>query len=591
MQQQQQHERTDRLFSLVRHNRYKEVCAILDGKSGVDDAHAAVDVDATDKKGNTLLLVACQNGLKRMAKAALRRGANINHQNLLGNSPLHFCCAYGFTELAAYLISKGADAALENSYGSLCTEGLGKAALQLIEDAQEQRQQREADGEDLDTASIYTATDRSQIEEDIAAGPVVDGSLVQTLEPIFDDYDESSWQYGQVEAFEEGGAEHHGDGNLVEDYEYYDQYDEGVSAEVEVESEKKEVWRPLPRRPPPRPLPPNPRPLPSGARPLPQKEGPSRTESDAGAQTAGVLPSVKGAKPKTSDSTDESIATAGTTAMASVAEKPFIRYKSVLECVHAKDRSALVTAVAGADQRDIDSAMQTVALKGYASMVETLLQAATSAAIDRALFAATSRGHDNIIELILSTCWRSDETPHARVHVGSSESTRTQAEKQAQVSQRAIDRSLERAASSSESSALELLLQHASESSLTRALVSATVGGRTAVSLKLLPYCKEGAQCRILVPAATSNNCEMIQKILLHEIDGGKSTTPTGNHVHFAIGQAIEAAAARGHEEAVRLLWPYCETTSYARAEGAARLHGQTDLVAEIASWRKALHT
>ena len=152
---------------------------------------------------------------------------------------LHFCCAYGFTELAAYLISKGADAALENSYGSLCTEGLAKAALQLIEDAQEQRQQREADGEDLDTASIYTATDRSQIEEDIAAGPVVDGSLVQTLEPIFDDYDESSWQYGQVEAFEEGGAEHHGDGNLVEDYEYYDQYDEGVSAEVEVESEKK----------------------------------------------------------------------------------------------------------------------------------------------------------------------------------------------------------------------------------------------------------------------------------------------------------------------------------------------------------------
>ena len=102
-------------------------------------------------------------------------------------------------------------------------------------------------------------------------------------------------------------------------------------------------------------------------------------------------------------------------------------------------------------------------------MVETLLQAATSAAIDRALFAATSRGHDNIIELILSTCWRSDETPHARVHVGSSESTRTQAEKQAQVSQRAIDRSLERAASSSESSALELLLKHASESSLTRA--------------------------------------------------------------------------------------------------------------------------
>ena len=41
-QQQQQHERTDRLFS-VRHNRCGSVCH-PDGKSG-SDAQAAVDVD------------------------------------------------------------------------------------------------------------------------------------------------------------------------------------------------------------------------------------------------------------------------------------------------------------------------------------------------------------------------------------------------------------------------------------------------------------------------------------------------------------------------------------------------------------------
>ncbi len=41
-----------------------------------------VSVNTKDEYGNTILLIACQNGLQHMAKLALRRGANINSQNV-----------------------------------------------------------------------------------------------------------------------------------------------------------------------------------------------------------------------------------------------------------------------------------------------------------------------------------------------------------------------------------------------------------------------------------------------------------------------------------------------------------------------------
>lgn len=61
------------VFSAARHNRVDSVAYMLD---------QGVGVNARDEQGNTILLIACQNGLKRMAKLALRRGANINAQNV-----------------------------------------------------------------------------------------------------------------------------------------------------------------------------------------------------------------------------------------------------------------------------------------------------------------------------------------------------------------------------------------------------------------------------------------------------------------------------------------------------------------------------
>ena len=93
----------------------------------IDDM--AVDVNCTDTHGNSLIMVAIQQGDKRIAKFLLRRGANVNLTNHVGNSVLHYCVEYGHPDLLKYMISKGADDQLQNEHGLTCYEGISTAKL------------------------------------------------------------------------------------------------------------------------------------------------------------------------------------------------------------------------------------------------------------------------------------------------------------------------------------------------------------------------------------------------------------------------------------------------------------------------------
>jgi hypothetical protein len=70
------------VFSYARHGRCEEIERLFS---------KGLPVDVRDSYGNTVLVIACQNGNKRVAKAVLRRGANINARNHKGNTPLHYC--------------------------------------------------------------------------------------------------------------------------------------------------------------------------------------------------------------------------------------------------------------------------------------------------------------------------------------------------------------------------------------------------------------------------------------------------------------------------------------------------------------------
>lgn len=104
------------IFSYTRHGRGNDVERLLD---------KGIPINIRDTNGNTILIIACQNGNKRLAKIALRRGGNINVQNYKGNTPLHYCYHYGYGDLLGqYLISKGADPYLRNKAGHLCFDGI-----------------------------------------------------------------------------------------------------------------------------------------------------------------------------------------------------------------------------------------------------------------------------------------------------------------------------------------------------------------------------------------------------------------------------------------------------------------------------------
>jgi hypothetical protein len=96
----------------------------------MEDALAEdIPVNTADDYGNTLLILAAQQGSKRMCKFLLRRGANINIQNLSGNTALHYCYAYSNIQLAEYLKSKGADDSILNVDGLTCYEGLNNESM------------------------------------------------------------------------------------------------------------------------------------------------------------------------------------------------------------------------------------------------------------------------------------------------------------------------------------------------------------------------------------------------------------------------------------------------------------------------------
>ena len=95
-------------FPKVRHNKVAEV----------EDALAAgFPVDARDPNGNTALIVACQNGHKRLAKLCLKYGANPDNTNHQGNTALHYAVGYGYQPLAKYIISHGGDDTVMNLQG------------------------------------------------------------------------------------------------------------------------------------------------------------------------------------------------------------------------------------------------------------------------------------------------------------------------------------------------------------------------------------------------------------------------------------------------------------------------------------------
>ncbi|GMH55632.1 hypothetical protein TrST_g11590 [Triparma strigata] len=84
-------------------------------------------LNQTLEHGNTLLHISAQNGNIKIAKLLQRYGANVNHQNRMGQCAGHFAIAYTFYDYSAWLFDPdggGADDTLENIHGLGPYDGL-----------------------------------------------------------------------------------------------------------------------------------------------------------------------------------------------------------------------------------------------------------------------------------------------------------------------------------------------------------------------------------------------------------------------------------------------------------------------------------
>jgi CheY-like chemotaxis protein len=141
----------DDLMSWVRHNKGKKLADALrsladrrydptstrvqfvpDYGTQYEDAVARLPfhINKADEHGNTLLLVAAQNGHMRICQLLVKKGGNPDHQNGQGQTAMHYSMSYGYTELGQWLVDPdggAADDSLMNMHGLTPYDGLAPA--------------------------------------------------------------------------------------------------------------------------------------------------------------------------------------------------------------------------------------------------------------------------------------------------------------------------------------------------------------------------------------------------------------------------------------------------------------------------------
>ncbi len=99
------------LFEAVHYGYYDLTKELLD---------QGADVNARDKYGQTVLMVACCFRFNRniaLIKLLLKRGADVNAQDKSGETVLMWVCGQGDFDLVDLLLRKGANVHIKNKFG------------------------------------------------------------------------------------------------------------------------------------------------------------------------------------------------------------------------------------------------------------------------------------------------------------------------------------------------------------------------------------------------------------------------------------------------------------------------------------------
>ena len=86
-----------------------------------------------DSQGNTALHIAAQYNQTDVAKYLVDKGADLNLQDSQGNTALHIAVQYNQTNVAKYLVDKGADLNLQNNDGKIPVDIAAKSPTNIAE--------------------------------------------------------------------------------------------------------------------------------------------------------------------------------------------------------------------------------------------------------------------------------------------------------------------------------------------------------------------------------------------------------------------------------------------------------------------------
>jgi hypothetical protein len=89
----------------------------------------AFNLNKVDEFGNSLLIIASQNGSLKIARLLIEKGANPNHQNREGQTAAHFANEYGFMDFLTWMFEPEPDGAggadtTTNKYGLTAYDGM-----------------------------------------------------------------------------------------------------------------------------------------------------------------------------------------------------------------------------------------------------------------------------------------------------------------------------------------------------------------------------------------------------------------------------------------------------------------------------------
>lgn len=115
------------LFAACRHGSLDKLLGVLAAAghpSGASRSGIVESLNVRDCHGNTPLMLATQNNQKRICRFLLDLPVDMNAQNHMGNTALHFACTYRYEGVVAELVGRGADSTLCNNYGKTCRQGL-----------------------------------------------------------------------------------------------------------------------------------------------------------------------------------------------------------------------------------------------------------------------------------------------------------------------------------------------------------------------------------------------------------------------------------------------------------------------------------